>query len=240
MKKILLALAAVCVASHAFAQTNAFTGTYTWGGDGNTNSFAYNGTNIANLTPSAFTKTANVGTTPSAGNFRGTNWALDASIGTLTGANDPTKYFEFSLTAGAGFTLNMTNINFGIGRSGTGPRTFAWSSSVDSFASILANYSSLGASGLFTNNNGEISFTNDSTSTTGTNIVLNLSASEFQNLTSVTFRFYGWNSEATGGTGGLQGPLSFSGSVVPEPSTYALLALSATGLGAHMIRRRRR
>jgi hypothetical protein len=28
--------------------------------------------------------------------------------------------------------------------------------------------------------------------------------------------------------------------VVPEPSTYALLVLSAAGLGAHMIRRRRR
>ncbi len=237
MKKILLAIAIMCAASHAFAQT-AFTGTYTWGANGNTNSFGYNGTNIANLTESAFTKTANVGTSPSSGNFRATNWALDASLGTLTGTNDPTKYFEFSLTADAGFTLSMSNLNFGFGRSGTGARTFAWASSVDNFASIIANYSSLGASGQFTNNNGAVSFITDSTSTTATNVFLDLSDPAFQNLTSVTFRLYSWNGEATGGTAGLQGPLSFSGSVVPEPSTYALLVLSAAGLAGYVIRRR--
>ena len=212
MKKILLALAVMCAASHAFAQT-AFTGTYTWGANGNTNSFGYNGTDIANLTESAFTKVG-VTTGSSSGNFRASGWALDLVTNSLTGTNDPTKYFEFSLTADSGFTLSMTNINFGIGRSGTGARTFAWASSVDSFGSIITNYSSLGSSGQFTNNNGAVSFITDSTSTTATNVVLDLSGASFQNLTSITFRFYGWNAEQTGGTAGLQGPLSFSGSLL--------------------------
>jgi fibronectin-binding autotransporter adhesin len=213
MKNTLTVLALICVASSALAQT-PFTGTYTWGANGNTNSFAYNGTDIANLTESAFTKTANVGTSSSSGNFRATNWALDLVTNSLTGTNDPTKYFEFSLTAASGFTLSMTNINFGIGRSGTGARTFAWASSVDSFAAIITNYSSLGSSGQFTNNNGAVSFITDSTSTTATNVVLDLSGASFQSLTSITFRFYGWNAEQTTGTAGLQGPLSFSGSLL--------------------------
>jgi autotransporter-associated beta strand protein len=207
MKKILLAIFAVCIASHGYAQT-AFTGTYTWGAIGNTNSFAYNGTDIANLTESAFTKIG-ITTSSSSGNFRATGFALDPVLGSLTGTNDPTKYFDFSLTAASGFTLSMTNINFGVGRSGTGPRTFVWGSSVDSFATIITNYTV--PTGV-TNNAGVLTIAD--TTTTFTNIVLDLSGASFQSLTNITFRFYAYNAESGAGTGGFQGPLSFSGSLL--------------------------
>ncbi|MFM8365023.1 MAG: beta strand repeat-containing protein [Verrucomicrobiota bacterium] len=208
MKKTLLLLAILSFANPAFAQT-AFTGNYTWSANGNVSSFAYNGVDIANLTEGAFTKNG-VTTSSSSGNFRASGFALDPVVGNLTGANDPAKYFEFGLTADSGFTLSMTNINFGVGRSGFGPRTFVWSTSVDSFATILTNYT---VSGNVTNNAGVITIP-DTTSTALTNIVLDLSAASFQNLTNITFRFYAYNSEAAGGTGGFQGPLSFSGSLL--------------------------
>ncbi|MBU3666564.1 MAG: PEP-CTERM sorting domain-containing protein [Chthoniobacterales bacterium] len=211
MKKTIFAcLLAGALFVPARAQTpTAFTGTYTWGSNGNTNSFSYNGTDIANLTESAFTKVG-ITTAANTGNFRASGFALDPVSGSLTGTNDPSKYFEFSLTADSGFTLSMSNINFGVGRSTTGPRTFAWSSSIDSFATIITNYTV--PTGV-TNNAGVLTI-GDAASTTLTNIVLDLSGASFQSLTSITLRFYAYNSEASGGTGGLQAPLSFSGSLL--------------------------
>ena len=220
MKNLLLGLVAIAaIASPAFSQT-AFTGTYSFTGTtGTNNPFAYNGTDIANLTESALSR-SNLPVSSSSGNFRSTGFALDLVTNSLTGSYDPTKFFEFGLTADSGFTLSMSNITFGLGRSGTGPRSWAWASSVDNFAAFTGNYSSLGASGLFstnvsaTNPAGALFWITDSSATTGTNIVLDLSGASFQNLTSVTFRLYGWNAEGAAGTGGLQGPLSFSGSLL--------------------------
>jgi hypothetical protein len=225
----------------AKAQT-VFSGTYTWATNGNTNSFSYNGSDIANLLEGNFDKVGVV-TSPSSGNFRASDWAIDPSITNRTGNYDPSKYFEFSLIASAGYILSMSNITFGLGRSGTGPRTFAWSSSVDSFSAFAGNYSSLGSSGLFGTNSGSIYFLTDTTSGTGTNVVLGLSGAAFQGLSSITFRLYGWNSEGSGGTGGLQGPLTFTGSIdiVPEPPTFLLFTMGCGAVfGGILLRRIRK
>jgi hypothetical protein len=147
------------------------------------------------------------------------------------------KYIEFTLTAAAGATINMTSITFGVGRSGTGPRQWQWRSSIDSYASILANYTALNANvtesgGVLTTPDGTASYTGNTLTITG---------SSFEDLSSVTFRIYGYNSEGPAGTGGLQGPITFEGAmVVPEPSTYALLALSGLALAGYAARRRQR
>jgi autotransporter-associated beta strand protein len=214
MKKLLLALTLVCTSAPlAFAQS-AFTGTYTFGGVGltNTNSFPYNGTDIANLTEGNFLKVG-VTSVSAASNFRASNWALDTTPGALTGSVDLSKYLEFSLTAASGFTFDMTSFTFGVGRSGTGTRSFEWRSSLDSYGSIISGYTTVNANLNQTLGAGILTYTADST-TGATGNVLNLSNATYQGLTSITFRLYGYNSEASGGTGGLEGPFTFAGSLL--------------------------
>ncbi len=216
---VCVAVAAVVLAGFtprfAAAQT-PFTGTFTFGSDGNVNSFAYNGSPILNLTVGNLTKNG-VTSSSSSGNFRASNWALDTSAGALGGSVDLAKYFEFTLTAGPGFTFDLDSLNFGVGRSGTGPRSFEWRSNVDSYASPISGYTTV-ATGLNQNlGAGTLTYDSDSTSSLTGN-VLSLS-STYDALGSVTLRFYGYNSEAGGGTGGLQGPFTFAGSLTGEAGT---------------------
>ncbi|MGA1124750.1 MAG: beta strand repeat-containing protein [Chthoniobacterales bacterium] len=203
-------------ASHGLAQT-AFTGTYTFGSAGNTNAFSYNGSPIPNLTVGDLNKVG-VNTSSSSGNFRANGWALDATVGTLTGIVDLGKYFDFTLTAAAGYTFDMTSFDFGVGRSSTGPRSFEWRSSLDSYGSILSDYTAVNAALDQSLGAGILSYTADAT-TSATGNVLSLTNSVFTNLSSVTFRFYGYNAETAAGTGGLQGNFTFSGSLIPPPGT---------------------
>ncbi len=193
------------------AQT-PFSGTFNLSGGGNdVLAFPYNGAPIGNVTVSDLVKSGN--STSSTGNFRRNNWPLGATNGsnTFNGTIDLSKFIEFSLTAEDDFLLDLTSITFGIGRSGTGPRQWEWRSSVDAFAAPITAFSTINSglslhSGIITNPDENSSWTGN---------VLDLSGASFQNLPTITFRLYGYNAEGTAGTGGLQGNLSFAGTVKP-------------------------
>ena len=218
MRKLVVVLLAFSgtVAPSALQAATTFTGSYTFGTGGNVSSFAYNGTAIPNVTVGNLLKVG-VTSSSSSSNFRASNWALDpVTIGDLDGSIDSSKYYEFSLTAASGYTLDMTSFTFGVGRSGTGTRSFQWRSSLDNYATAFSNYTTL-ASGL-SNTSGALSYIADAT-TAQTGNVLNLSS--LTGLSGVTFRFYGYNSESTGGTGGLDGPFTFAGALnAPVGASY--------------------
>jgi hypothetical protein len=200
----------------------AFSGTYTFGSDGNVSSFAYNGTAIDDVTVGNLAKVG-VSTSSSSGNFRASNFPTGATDGSnvFAGSLDPGKYFEFTLSAAAGHTLAMDSLSFGVGRSGAGPRQWQWRSSADGFATAIDTYTTVNA-GL-TRAGGVL--TNPDSNSNWTGNVLDLSGAAYQGATNLTFRFYGFNAESTGGTGGLQGPLSFSGSTVETGGGGAVATL---------------
>lgn len=233
LKSHLTLLGVISLVSPA-AHAAVFAGTFDFSGTtANVASFSYNGTAINNLTVGNLAKVG-VTTSSSSGNSRASGWSTGATTGsdTFLGTVDLGKYFEFTLSVDSGFTLDMSSISFGLGRSATGPRQWQWRSNVDSYAATIGSYTSTNSS--LTNSGGVL--TNPDTNSSWTGNILDLSGSSFQDLSSITFRLYGFNSEATTGTGGLQGNLTFSGDVVPEPSGAAILgSIGILGL----LRRRR-
>ena len=241
MKKNTMTLMAAGVCAAVVAQVaNAayvpnFGGTYTFQSGTQTSAAtagAYTGTTMTGLTPSSVTNSAATTWSSSGSNFRATNWGIGATTGsdTFTGSIDLTKYIDFSLVASAGYSFDITSITFGLGRSATGVRQWQWRSSVDNYAAALTNYTTL-ATGL-TNTSGVLTNPDQaSPGYSGTGNVLTLSGANFKALTTVTFRLYGYNAEATSGTAGLQGPLTFA----PAPGCAALV-----GLAGMVASRRRR
>lgn len=226
-------MAVTCLAAGtAASHSAAFTGTYTFGTGGNVASFDFNGTPITGLTVSALTKVG-ITTSSSNNNFRGTNWPLGATNGSdvFSGSVDTGKYIQFTITAEPGMEINLPSISFGIGRSGTGPRQWQWRSSVDGFTAPIpvttVNAGITYADGVMTVPDTDSNWTGN---------VIQTAGSAYENLSTITFRLYGYNAEGTGGSGGLQGPLTFGGQlegvVVPTitaPSTAAPLNAIAGG-----------
>lgn len=89
-------------------------------------------------------------------------------------------YFNFTVTANAGYVLNLTSLNFDAMRGGAGtPRGYVVRSSVDGFSANLAQ-SDIGTA-----------------RPTFTNVNVDLSAAAFQNLPTITFRIYSYSSATT-------------------------------------------
>ena len=148
------------------------------------------------------------GITANAGSdrYNATSWTTSTSL-------DSNDYFGFTLTPNDGFRMDLTSFVYTAQRSGSGPSSFAFRSSLDSFAANIGTPTS-----------------------TGTTI--DLSSVSYQDVSSaITFRLYGFNS--AGGTFSVN-DFTFNGSMelipVPEPITWAMLSFG-TLFGGLQLRR---
>ncbi|MDT7833486.1 T9SS type A sorting domain-containing protein [Flavobacteriaceae bacterium S356] len=129
----------------------------------------------ANISASAFTSTG-TGTLSfgSSGAF---------ANGWSTGAIDTGKYFEITVTPNSGFEINITDINFGERRSGTGMRDYQVRWSIDDFASD--------------NTIATVNVPDNTSERVGDISGLNIDVADGETL---KIRWYGYNAEASGGT----------------------------------------
>lgn len=158
------------------------------------------------ITFGSFTAVGTSTNSSAGGRFSFTSWGLGAQNGTntptsYTGAIDPAKYYEVTLTPTSGNNISLSSITFSVQRSGTGIRNYAVRSSADTYSSNLV--ASVG-----TNTNLSVINTNDFfwnldavTSAQGGSSITLATLSDFTNFISpITFRFYAWNAEQTSGT----------------------------------------
>jgi hypothetical protein len=146
---------------------------------------------------------------------------------------DNEDYFEFTLiTAIANPTISLSSFDMRFAGTATFSQgagvTMAWAYSFDGGAfTLLDTFNRI--------NNGTSSF-----DLSGISALQNISG-----VDAITFRFYASGQTTTGGWGFIntstQDPgLILNGTVVPEPSTYALLILSAGALAFYRLRIKRR
>ncbi len=225
MIKKLTSLFSVVVLSATIAVAQSFIASYTFDSVKTTSgltdpSFVPTATGV---TFGSFSATGTPANPNASGRFSYTNWPLGASPNnnvytSLTGALSATEYYSVTLTPASGFSMSLTGMTFKSQRSGTGIRTYSVRSSADTYAANLAA-TIYPANQNLSVQTGNVFFWNyDSISSNQTGNAITLSGGSFTNVTSpVTFRFYAWNAEGTGGTFGID-TVKFIGSVTGATS----------------------
>lgn len=158
------------------------------------------------LTCGSFMATGTPPNSLAAFRFNFSNWALGSTGGAadtlysgMTGSVNTAEYYEVTLTPDAGYSITGDSIKFEFQRSGTGVRTYSVRSSLDGYAANLT-----AVYGLPTTNvdvqAGDVFFLKKDITTNQPRNIIVLGPSFMNLVAPVTFRFYGWNAEGTGGT----------------------------------------
>ncbi|MEI6487325.1 MAG: T9SS type A sorting domain-containing protein [Bacteroidota bacterium] len=142
------------------------------------------------------------------GRFSFTGWSTGSTGGpsdtvysAMTGSLVDTMYYEVTVSPAFGFSINLDSITFTFQRSGAGVRTYTVRSSADGFTNNLnAIYGQPNTTDTVMPGNIFYLRSDISNIAQPRNQIV-LGGANFSNLsTPITFRFYAWNAEASGGT----------------------------------------
>lgn len=237
MKKTLLTISFICASIIASAQ--AFSLTYPFSAITATTTGLIDPTtppSAVGINSGSFTA---VGTstvsTASVGRFSYTGWPIGALSGTvsvntystMTGNINLGEYYEVVITPTPGYTVTLNAIDFTAQRSGTGIRNYAVKTSADGYTSNLpasvitnTNLSIVGSNIFFWNLDAITSAQNGSH--------IDLFGATI--TSSVSFRFYGWNSEALSGTFSIDNVvISGSSSSVAPCASPTITSITSNG-----------
>ncbi len=257
MKKITLLVTTAIISVASLAQN--FTATYTFDSVKTTSGVTDPSPlpTATGIVFNAFSATGTPVNPNSSFRFSFIDWATGATTGnnvyaSLTGSINTSEYYEVTLAPAVGYTISINSIAFKVQRSGTGVRTYSVRSSADNFVANLAGTINPGNTNLSVQQ-GETFFWNYDSITSGQagSTIILPSGFDFTNrVLPITFRFYAWNSEATGGTFSID-DVTFDGStsvvlgidqlvkeemsVSPNPSTNGVFKINLPAISKIMV-----